>query len=272
MTQEERLKILEMLENGVITADQAAQLLTSLGEEPDFADQETELSVEDWNTDLLEEETSGEQPEADSADLLDELETGLEETLAEAEEELEPVATIINLPPQVPLPAPTPGSAPYTETTQPKRSSQPNLNKWRRWWVLPLSIGIVITALTGWFIYLGTVNTWAGFWMFCLWLPMLFGIALMTLAWLSQSTPWLHVRVNTGQDEWPRRIAISFPIPIRLTAWGLRTFGHFIPNIDATGLDEIIVALGQSMVEDDPIYIEVDNKGDGGEYVEVFIG
>ena len=75
----------------------------------------------------------------------------------------------------------------------------------------------------------------------------------------------------TGEKEWPRNIALSFPLPIRLTAWFLRTFGPHIPQLKDTGVDELILALGDSASPGNPLLVNV-NEGEGGEQVEVYIG
>ncbi|OQY30242.1 MAG: hypothetical protein B6243_10635 [Anaerolineaceae bacterium 4572_5.2] len=81
----------------------------------------------------------------------------------------------------------------------------------------------------------------------------------------------LHLRVQQKPGSKPERFAISFPLPIRLTAWGLRVFGRFIPNMDATGLDKVILALKDSTDEDAPLIVNVDDSEDG-ERVQIFIG
>jgi hypothetical protein len=51
----------------------------------------------------------------------------------------------------------------------------------------------------------------------------------------------------------------------------VRTFGRFIPQLDRAGLDEMILALGQTTSKENPFYVEV-NEGDTGERVQVYIG
>ncbi len=111
------------------------------------------------------------------------------------------------------------------------------------------------------------------FWFFCAALPFAAGVVIMALAAGSRSARWLHVRVRTNQpaNDWPRNIALSFPLPIRLTAWLLRMFGRFIPQLKDHGLDEVILALAETTSSDAPLYVDVD-EGEGGERVQVYIG
>ena len=94
---------------------------------------------------------------------------------------------------------------------------------------------------------------------------------MIALAWGSRTSRWLHVRVNTGNTEWPHKIAISFPIPIRLTAWLLRTFVPKASQLRNTSLDELILALNENTSDSRPLYVDV-TDGDKGERVQVFLG
>jgi hypothetical protein len=144
------------------------------------------------------------------------------------------------------------------------------IKKWRRWWWVPLSIGIGITAVSGLLMVMAYQNSGFGFWFACLWFPLLFGILVIYLAAASQTTRWLHVRIHQEPGEWPQTIAISLPIPIRFTAWLVRIFRPHIHGMDKTNLDEVILALGKTS-PDQPFYVKVD-EGETGEKVEVYIG
>ncbi len=150
-----------------------------------------------------------------------------------------------------------PQSAKSTRSKAPRR--------WRDWWLIPFSIGIGLTVA-------GAGVATIGGWYWLLAAPLLLvGIALFTLAAATINSPWVHVRVDTGQEKWPRRIAISLPIPIRLTAWILRTFAPKINGFEETGIDELLLALDEGLLSDSPIFVEV-HEGEGGEKVEVYLG
>ncbi|UCF61555.1 MAG: hypothetical protein JSV37_02420 [Anaerolineaceae bacterium] len=137
--------------------------------------------------------------------------------------------------------------------------------RWRAWWLIPFSIGIGLTIA-------GAGVATIGGWYWLLAAPLLLvGIALFTLSAATSNSPWVHVRVNTGQERWPRRIAISLPIPIRLTASILRAFAPKINGFEETGIDELLIALDEGLLSDSPIFVEV-YEGEGGEKVEVYLG
>lgn len=142
--------------------------------------------------------------------------------------------------------------------------------KWRRFWWIPLTVGIVITVVSGLLMFLAYQKSGFGFWFACLWFPLLLGIVVLTLGAASRGMRWLHVRVHQEPGARPQTIAISMPIPIRFVAWVLRVFKPHIPNMDKTSLDEVILALDKTS-PDQPFYVKVD-EGGSGEKVEVYIG
>jgi hypothetical protein len=201
----------------------------------------------------------------------------LEETVPKTEEATSvPIQEI----PPTPAPSPEPHTASTAAEVIDSREGDPetlpqiepeDIQKWRRWWMIPMWVGIGVTILGGLLMYLAWSSNGFGFWFACAWFPFLIGVAAMALAWSSRYARWLHIRIQQKPGEKPERIAISFPIPLRFTAWILRNFGRYIPNVDATGLDEIILAVKDSTTIEAPLFIDVD-EGENGERVQIFIG
>ncbi len=221
---EERMRILEMIEQGAITAAEGAKLINALDDGEDETPDEAPTPGELGERILFEEAADpGDQP-----------------------------------PPAAPSAPASPAEPPF------------DFAKWRNWWFIPLAVGVVITGMSGLLVYAGNQGAWNWFWMSCVWVPLLFGIFVIVMAWFSRTARWLHVRVNTGEDEWPRRIAISLPLPFGLTALGLKMFGRYIPNMEGVPLDEAVMALRNSATPESPFYVEVEEPG--GEHVQVYIG
>ncbi|MCJ7535999.1 MAG: hypothetical protein MUO57_10750 [Anaerolineales bacterium] len=150
---------------------------------------------------------------------------------------------------------------------------QPNIEKWKRWWVIPLWIGVGVTVIGSLLMLWSYQSTGFSFWFGCTWLPFLLGVALIAMAWGSRSARWLHIRVKQEPGEWPQTIAFSFPLPLHFAAWFMRTFGQFIPKVNEIGLDfdQLIESFENSTTPETPFYIEVDD-GDNGEKVQIYIG
>ncbi|MEW6717435.1 MAG: hypothetical protein AB1345_08030 [Chloroflexota bacterium] len=151
--------------------------------------------------------------------------------------------------------------------------STPNpFTRWKHLWWLPLSAGIALFIGSWWMIWgvpAGGIRIWG---LTCLGTPLLLlSLFLFLLAWSMHWATWMHIRVLTEEDKWPRKIILSFPLPLHLIAWFLKNFGHWIPNLDATGLDEVILALAQDKNKKAPFYVEVNDEDDDS-HVQVFIG
>lgn len=141
-------------------------------------------------------------------------------------------------------------------------------------WQIPLWIGIAITILGSWLVYWVMQETGMGFWFYCSWLPFLIGVLFIGIAWGSRTSRWIHVRVQRKPEtSGPKNISISFPLPLRLTGWVIRTFGHNIRDLERTAVDEVVQALEHSINSDTPLYVEVDEDDDDDvEHVQVYIG
>ena len=167
-----------------------------------------------------------------------------------------------------PEPGPRSESKPDPEITS-------RINRLRgRLWQIPLWIGIGVTIFGGWLVYWVMQESGMGFWFYCSWLPFLFGVLLIGIAWGSRTSRWLHVRVQRKPgSEGPKNISLSFPLPLRFTSWAIRTFGHNIRDLEKTAVDEVVQALEQSVNSDAPLYVEVDEDDDDDvEHVQVYIG
>ena len=150
---------------------------------------------------------------------------------------------------------------------------QPNIEKWKSYWVIPLWIGVGITIIGSLLMLWVYQSTGFSFWFGCTWLPFLIGVALIAMAWGSRSARWLHLRVKQEPGEWPQTIAFSFPLPLNFAAWFMRTFGQFIPRVNEIGIDfdQVIESFKNSTTPETPFYVEVD-EGENGETVQIYIG
>jgi hypothetical protein len=217
MSAEERRKILQMVQDGKISAEQAASLMRALDEEPEPTDPDVEI-----------------------------IDTGSSYTYSNP--------TGIH-------------EEPYddTEFEEVKRRA-------RRFAMIPLWIGVVITVLSAWGIYSAQQSSGLNFWFFFLMIPLLIGVILIALGAGGQTSKWLYVNVDRrNAHDGPRNITLGFPLPLGLTAWFLRTFGHNIHGMRNTNVDEIIQILDATGKSGAPLIINANDKEDG-EHVQVYIG
>jgi hypothetical protein len=138
-------------------------------------------------------------------------------------------------------------------------------HRWRFWWLIPFSLGIAGTAAGLGLSQLG------GWWWICAGPLLVVSVTVVIVAAVTSQSPWVHLRVRTGAEDGHRRFNLHLPIPLRLTAWGLRVFGNNIPGLDDTAVDDLLLGLEGNLSSETPIRIEVHN-GEDGEHVEVFMG
>jgi hypothetical protein len=246
----ENIHILEMIESGKISVEEGLGLLAALGSTNESAASETASLIEEGS---LVDGTPG---------------------APEFNQPIPPPSPAWGASAEMPADKQndTISSAPEILVDTPPAELPPDAKKWRRWWAIPLWIGVGLTVLGGALLYAAVQSTGGvNFWFFCAGVPFTLGVLAIILAWQSRTAPWLHLRVQQPPGESPQRIAISMPLPTRLVAWFLRTFGHKIPSMDGQALDQVILAVGNNATPENPIYIQVD-EGEDGEKVEIYIG
>jgi hypothetical protein len=138
---------------------------------------------------------------------------------------------------------------------------------WARWaWVYPSAAGLGLLAIAGVFTGLVMRDGRQLGWLACTLPPMILGALVMALAWWSRSARWLHVRVRDGE----RHINISLPLPLRLAAWGMRMARPWVPQLQDTAVDELILSLAEVDSREGILAVEVNEGAD--EQVRVYLG
>jgi hypothetical protein len=140
----------------------------------------------------------------------------------------------------------------------------------RRLAMIPLGIGIVLTVLASYWLFVLVQNANYGFWFACAWFPMMLGILLLALSAGGMNARWLYVNVDQAPGQRPEHITLGFPVPLGLIGWLLRTFGNFIPGMDRQRVEEILTLLATADAHG-PLIVNVD-EGERGERVQVYIG
>ncbi|MEA3440823.1 MAG: hypothetical protein U9R58_11115 [Chloroflexota bacterium] len=270
MEQNRRMQILDKIDSGEISPEEGLRLLKEPNDIPQspneaaVAHQEEQAAVAvihlaaqaeqvDALTHVEEALSDAETPADAEAPAYDETPSAAEEP-ADASSEAEAVDAEIH----------SEGSA---------RSWPADADKWRRWWMIPLWIGVAIVVIGGLFMLWAFQAAGFGFGFICASAFFTLGLVVLVLAAQSRTARWLHLRVKQRPGERPQTIAISLPIPLRFTRWAMRIFGGFIPDMHGASVDDIMMALDaleDSATPDNPVFIEVDEED--GEHVEIYIG
>ncbi len=254
-----RMRILEMIDSGKITAAEGLRLLQAIS----GAEAEAPQAIPGEEAVQL----------VSSTDLQAAGETGSEMGIIGEAPAPPPMPGI----PPGPVRESPPVDAPWQELPaagpdEPIRQSlPPEAGKWRLWWTIPLWVGAGIAVIGALFMVWAAQSAGpASFGFFCASVPLVLGLVVVLLAIYSRTWPWLHLRVQQAPGETPQRIAISMPIPVRPLAWGMRVLGNWVPEVREHNVSEILMAVGKNTNSENPIFIQVDDED--GEKVEIYIG
>lgn len=164
--------------------------------------------------------------------------------------------------------APTPPPPPASDEST-KREFQARVNRLRRLWLIPLVLGIACAVPGAWWMY---QNVQAGLngWFIFPFLFFLLGVGLIALGAGSRTSRWIYVNVKEKEGGKPRRIVFAFPIPTELIRWGVKNFGHNMPDRQRAVTDDVLKAVFESNALDEPILVDV--KEEDGQHVRVYIG
>lgn len=93
------------------------------------------------------------------------------------------------------------------------------------------------------------------------WLLFVLGLLIMVLGWWLQRARWLYVRVREPDE---RGFTIAVPIPLLLLSWLLRIARPFVPQIEETGAEDLILSMREEIRGGNVFLVEVDDE-DGEE-------
>lgn len=168
---------------------------------------------------------------------------------------------------------PAPAMPPAQDILPPRAPAPEIPRSFRYAWVALTAAGVALALLfSALFIGLWTTGWFGAFLsVLCLSPLTLLGVIVAAIGLLSAQAPWAHVRVDTGEERWPRRINLSVPLPLRPVGWLIRAFGRFIPALQRTVVDDVLSALSQADFKREPIVIDV-HEGENGERVQIVVG
>ena len=161
-----------------------------------------------------------------------------------------------------------PPDAPVEVLPPEREPPEPMETRWARFWIYPMMAGGAILLLGALVVALVSLAGGGWGWLLCGWPLLLTGLLILVLALWSRRATWMHLRIT---EEGRRKMAFSFPVPLGLAAWVVRLAQPFVPQLQETGIDEIILAVRDSATRGEPLFIDVQDDTDG-ERVELYIG
>jgi hypothetical protein len=135
----------------------------------------------------------------------------------------------------------------------------------RPYWAYILLFGL------GWTLVGASLTLRAnGTWWLVLAIPfLLVGLAILTFGIASRGATWLSVRISDSGGR--SKIALDFPVPLTLAAWGVGIARPFVPQLRDTAVDELILSLRDGGAKGEVLLVDVVDDEDG-ERVQVRFG
>jgi len=141
--------------------------------------------------------------------------------------------------------------------------------RFRRWWEIPFALGLILFGAAA----LCVLSTSSTLLRVGGWGCAVVAALVVILAWLSQWTAWVHVRIH--EQDGPH-IAISLPLPLRLIhpllGWVGALTRRFAGDDTAAQVDTALAMLAalDELPDGQPLSVEVDDED--GDHIQVYIG
>lgn len=150
-----------------------------------------------------------------------------------------------------------------------RREFQSRINRLRRLWLIPLALGMACALPGAWWMF---QNVQAGLngWFIFPFLFFLLGVGLIALGVGSRTARWIYVNIKEKEDGAPFRIVFAFPIPTGLVRWGIKNFGHHMPDRQRAVTNDVLKAIFESDALNEPILVDVKEADD--RHVRIYIG
>jgi len=154
-------------------------------------------------------------------------------------------------------------------TPAPPSEPVPDMAQFRRYWEIPFVAGLILLGLTA--ICISSARSpWL---IVCGWAVLVVAVVLVAVGWLSQWSPWLHVRVVPRQGP---KFALSLPLPLQFAMWGLalarplviRLAGHEAARYLA--LTTLLLEALHDTPSTEPITLDIDDED--GDAVHIYLG
>ena len=247
LSQPERMSILDRLEKGEITPEEAARLLSAQETEPIKAADSSESAM-----DVLGKLERGEIS-ADEAALR------LQSKSRTGQQDSNEVPEPSNF-----KPATFKRFEVREEPFDPDRS-------WG-WWFVPIAVGAVFTLLAGLWMSVDARDGSFGLAFLCAWFPLAIGVLLIFLGIAARRGPWANVWINRRRRGGDTDLILNVPVPVGMAGTVLRTAGKHIPGLEEQDVDKLLNALQESRRKGEHITVHTHQDNDDEDVVDISIG
>ena len=142
------------------------------------------------------------------------------------------------------------------------------IGQFKRLWTIPLWLGVGIAVAGAYWMFSALKVSGPGFWFYFAWLPFLFGVLMLSLAFSSRTSRWIYINVTQKPGQSPRHIVLVFPLA--LVSWVLQFVKGAGSDRERGVASEVMEAVFQSTRSDEPLLVDVNDED--GEHVQVYIG
>ncbi len=240
----ERMSILDRLEKGEITPEDAAQLLSSEDASPVKVTNSAETAM-----DVL---ARLERGEISAEEAAQRLEGGNREQIPE-----QSVSQRFE--------------QPETEQFQIREEPFGPARTWG-WWFVPIAVGALLTLLAGLWMSVDARDGNFGLGFFCAWFPLGIGVLFMILGVAARSGPWANLWINKRRRRGDTDVILNVPVPVGMAGTVLRTAGKHIPGLDERDVDNLLRAWKDSRRKGEHIQIQTKQHNEDEDIVDITIG
>lgn len=138
------------------------------------------------------------------------------------------------------------------------------------WWLVLVAIGAILAVLGGLWMNLDLRDGSLGLGFFCAWVPLSIGVLLLALGWLARRGPWAHVNFKSHRAGGRAKFDFDLPVPIGVAGSALHFVGDRVPALGREDVDRLLQALEQAGKDGEPIEIKA-NSRDGEGSVDITI-
>jgi hypothetical protein len=113
-----------------------------------------------------------------------------------------------------------------------------------RFWQLLLATGVGLILISALWMNARLQSAGYDFWFFSAWLPLAIGVLLVSLGWASRNSSWLSVKIHSSDSAGSDKLHFHIPLPLGILRWAIFRFEHRINGVNMSKLNELLASKG----------------------------